>query len=100
MGAIFTKKNLLILVLIIITAYLLFYSFAGDRGLLKYISLQKQISEANGKSEVLQQQKTQLEQKVKLLSDKSLDLDMLEEQARKNYKLVDEDEFVILDSAN
>ena len=100
MGAIFTKKNLLILVLIIITAYVLFYSFAGDRGVIRYLGLQQEIKEANARSDELQQQKTQLEQKVKLLSDKSLDLDMLEEQARKNYKLVDEDEFVILDSSD
>ncbi len=44
-------------------------------------------------------EKEQLEQKVRLLSSASLDLDLLEERTRTVLNFAAEDEFIILDSA-
>lgn len=84
---------------IMLFMYFLFYTINGERGLLKYLYLKKEISQAQKIAAQYNLQKTKLEDKVKLLSSSSLDLDMLEERARIVLNLVGDDEFIILDNS-
>lgn len=82
----------------LLSIYFVFHGISGDRGLLKLLYLKNEISEAQKIAETYHQQKNKLEEKVKLLSSSSLDLDLLDERARIVLNLVDKDEFIILDA--
>jgi cell division protein FtsB len=88
------------LVLIGVLAYFVFFTINGDRGILKYFYLQKEIASAKKIAVEYEQQKLSLEEKVKHLSNSSLDLDLLEERARIVLNLAADDEFVLLDDDN
>ena len=77
--------------------YFVFHSFSGERGLVRYLYLKSEISAAKTVSNSFNMQKTELESKVRLLSNSSLDLDLLEERARIVLNLAGADEFIILD---
>lgn len=79
--------------------YFGFHTINGDRGLLKYLYLKKEIAEARLIYEGYHRQKQHLEEKVRLLSSSSLDLDLLDERARVVLNYTAEDEFVILDGS-
>jgi cell division protein FtsB len=59
--------------------------------------LQDKVVEAEKISENYSKQRQDLEQKVKLLSSSSLDLDLLDERARSVLNVIGDDEFIILD---
>lgn len=82
----------------LLSIYFVFHGISGDRGLLKLLYLKNEISEARKIADTYHQQKTKLEEKVKLLSSSSLDLDLLDERARVVLNLVGKDEFIILDA--
>ena len=77
--------------------YFAFHAVNGERGLLKYLYLRQEISEARKIAAEYDRQKSRLEEKVKHLSNASLDLDLLEERARIVLNLAGRDEFIILD---
>lgn len=77
--------------------YFAFYTINGERGIRRYMHLRQEIEYASQVAEKYHQEKNRLEEKVRLLSSSSLDLDMLDERARKVLNLVREEEFVILD---
>ena len=79
--------------------YFAFHAINGDRGLLKYLYLRQEIAEAQKIAGNYNSQKLKLEEKVKHLSNSSLDLDLLEERARIVLNLAGQDEFIILDEA-
>ena len=60
--------------------YFAFHAINGDRGLLKYLYLRQEIAEAQKIAGHYNSQKLKLEEKVKHLSNSSLDLDLLEER--------------------
>lgn len=93
------KTSGFLMLCIMVFAYFLFYTVNGERGFLKYLYLKKEIAQAQKISEQYSSQKKELEDKVKLLSSSSLDLDMLEERARVVLNLVGNDEFIILDNS-
>lgn len=82
---------------VLLTLYFLFYSINGERGLLKYMYLRQEIDSAQKIAQQYHQQKNNLEEKVKHLSNSSLDLDLLEERARIVLNLAGQDEFILLD---
>lgn len=82
----------------LLSIYFVFHGISGDRGLLKLLYLKNEIREAQKIADNYHQQKNKLEEKVKLLSSSSLDLDLLDERARVVLNLVDKDEFIILDA--
>ena len=59
--------------------------------------LQDKVAEAEKLNENYDRQKDELEQKVKLLSSSSLDLDLLDERARAILNVIGDDEFIIID---
>ena len=73
-----------------------FYGIKGDRGVLKYIYLRQKIADSQKIAMEYNLQKVKLEEKVKRLSNDSLDLDLLEERARIVLNLAGNDEFIVL----
>ncbi len=92
------KNSGLLIFCSLLSVYFIFHGISGDRGLLQLLYLKNEISEAQKIAETYHNQKVKLEEKVKLLSSSSLDLDLLDERARVVLNLVGKDEFVILDS--
>lgn len=92
------KSSGLLIFCALLSLYFIFHGISGDRGLLKLLYLRNEISEAKQIANTYHQEKAKLEEKVKLLSSSSLDLDLLDERARVVLNLIDADEFVILDS--
>ena len=91
------KNSGFLVLLILIFFYFSFYTIKGERGLLKYMYLSKEIAYAKTIASQYKAQKQKLEDKVRLLSSSSLDLDMLDERARVVLNFAGDDEFVILD---
>ncbi|MBE6445213.1 MAG: septum formation initiator family protein [Alphaproteobacteria bacterium] len=91
------KESVVWIVLFAIPAYFAIYAINGERGLPKYFYLKKEIADAQKISAEYARQKLLLDEKVKHLSNSSLDLDLLEERARIVLNLADSEEFIILD---
>lgn len=87
-------------VIILTFIYFSVYAVKGERGLMKYVYLTSEVAQAKETADKYAKEKTEWEEKVKLLSSNSLDLDMLDERARIVLNMVGEDEFVILDDIN
>ena len=91
-------KNLMWQIAIVfVCLYFGFYTINGDRGLLHYMHLSREIEYAKQVAAKYHNEKVKLENKVHLLSSESLDLDLLDEQAKTVLNLVREDEFIIVD---
>ena len=91
------KKSGFLIVFGICSFYFVMNAIKGDRGIFRYLYLK-------GKVEVAQQEraryalkKKDLEHKVAMLSEQSLDLDYLEERARIVLGMVRSGEYVVLD---
>lgn len=91
------KNSSFLLVCILLFCYFAYHAINGERGLLKYMYLKQEIAQAEKIAQNYHHQKMQLEDKVRLLSSSSLDLDLLEERARVVLNLAGQDEFIILD---
>lgn len=83
----------------LLMVYFAFHAVNGERGLLKYLYLRQEIAEAEKIARNYNLQKIKLEEKVKHLSNASLDLDLLEERARVVLNFAAADEFIILDES-
>lgn len=92
------KNSGILIFCTLLSLYFMFHGISGERGLLKMLYLRSEISEAQKISDNYKNQKDKLEEKVKLLSSSSLDLDLLDERARVILNLAAKDEFIILDA--
>lgn len=92
------KNSGILIFCTLLSLYFLFHGISGERGLLKLLYLRSEISAAQKIADSYRLQKEKLEERVKLLSSSSLDLDLLDERARIVLNLVSADEFIILDS--
>ena len=93
----YLKNSSLLLLAVFVGVYFAFYAVNGERGIIKYMALRQEINEAQKIAATYRQQRTSLEEKVKHLSNSSLDLDLLEERARIVLNMAAQDEFIILD---
>lgn len=91
------KSSGFIVLLMVLCSYFSYFAVKGDRGVLTYMALQDKVSEAEKVRADYDRQRADLEQKVKLLSSSSLDLDLLDERARAVLNVIGDDEFIILD---
>ena len=91
------KSSGFIVLLMALCAYFAYFAVKGDRGFLKYVYLQNKIAEAEEMNANYDKQRQEWEQRVKLLSSSSLDLDMLDERARTVLNMIGPDEFIIID---
>lgn len=85
--------NSLMFLLII---YFIYHSISGERGILAYVKLKKQLVV---RSEILNELKTErkkLEASVKLINPKTLDKDMVDELARRELGLIGKDEVMLI----
>ncbi len=80
--------------------YFLVHSFHGDRGIIAWMHLQKQVAVAEKTLSETRLVREDLEKKIKLLKINpdtgNLDMDMLDERSRLMTGLIKPDEFVIL----
>ena len=92
-----SKSSAFIVLLMALCSYFSSFAVKGDRGFLKYMYLQNKVAEAEKINQDYDAQREEWEQKVKLLSSGSLDLDLLDERARTVLNVIGDDEFIILD---
>lgn len=92
------KSSSFVLLCILLFVYFAFYTINGERGLLRYLYLKKEISQTQKIATEYHNKKSKLGEQVRLLSSSSLDLDLLDERTRDILNFVGEDEYVILDS--
>ncbi len=91
------KQNWIFLLSGFIVFYFGFHTFCGDRNIYRYFSLKKEIAYEQMRAKQFKLQRDELQRKVDLLSEKNLDLDMLDERARVVLNMVSNEEFVLLD---
>lgn len=91
------RKSGFMILLVMFSVYFTINTIKGDRGIFKYMYLKNKVEAAQAKQAQYQQIKKDLEHKVAMLSEKSLDLDYLEERARIVLNMASSDEYVILD---
>ncbi len=75
--------------------YFSYHLIEGDRGLFAYLKLQQEMQVQNAELQLSTLEKNKLEKRVQLMNPENLDLDMLEERARKVLGLAHPDEVVI-----
>ncbi len=76
--------------------YFAYHAVQGEHGLNAWWQVTRQIAVAEAKVAQLEEERARLERRVRLLRPDSLDPDMLEEQARRMFNYVRDDEIVIL----
>ncbi len=93
----FRASSGFLFVVILTFIYFSFYAVKGERGLIRYFALTQEVSKAQDVLQKYDFEKKQWEDKVRLLSSESLDLDMLDERAHIVLNMLHPNEFVILD---
>lgn len=78
-----SKKMILNIFLFLLLAYFVFHSIYGNRGIIAYFSLNRQLEKAYSELNSLKAERVELEHRVKLLRPESLDKDMLDQEARR-----------------
>lgn len=91
------KKSGILIVFGIFSFYFAINAIKGDRGFFKYLYLKGKVEAATAERERYALIKKDLERKVAMLSEQSLDLDYLEERARIVLNMAKDGEYVILD---
>ena len=84
------------LIIFFIFIYLVYFFVNGQRGLLKYFYLTKQAEEYNHTLANLKAENDYYIDRTKRLQPNTVDLDFLDEQARKKLGLIDKNEIVII----
>jgi len=79
-----------------LVAYIAYNTVQGDRGLIAYWQLTKQVEQAKSVRAELDQQRQRLENRVQLMYPQSLDPDMLDERARFMLGYSRADEYVVI----
>ena len=78
--------------------YFLVHAFHGDRGILAWMHLQKQVSSAEQTLAATRNVREDYGRRISLLRSEHLDADMLDERARIMAGLVRPDEIIIVDA--
>ena len=82
---------------IFLSIYFGYHIFQGERGVISWLQLSKKVKIDEEQLAALTTEKETLEQRVKLLRPDSIDLDMLDEQARRLLNYTKKDEVTIHD---
>ena len=75
--------------------YFLYHAAQGDRGLIAFWQLSKQVTQAENTHSVLNQKRAELQNRVSLLNPNSLNSDMIDERARFILGYTKTDEIII-----
>lgn len=68
---------------VLLFVYFCYHAVSGERGLMALIQYSKRVEKLHAEADTMRAKRLQLEHRVSLLKPESLDLDMLDEQARK-----------------
>ncbi len=79
-------------------SYFGYHMISGGRGILAYFKLSSQISSFQSELELVRMERLNLEHSANLLKSESLDLDLLEEQAKKILGYAKPQEVVLIDN--
>lgn len=82
------------LMLLSIMFYLVFHAVSGERGMLALFTETRKLDEVKAELARVKAQHDTLDHKVRLLSDGSLDLDLLDEQVRRVLGMANKNEVV------
>ncbi len=77
-------------------AYFGFHAYHGEFGIYSKYQLEDRVAELQAKLDVVHGQRMELERRVQLLHDGTLEKDMLDEQARKALNVSHIDEITII----
>lgn len=94
-----SKSSAVVVILMFLCGYFTYFAVKGDRGILRYMYLREKVAEAEKISANYDKKRSELEQKVNLLSSSSLDLDLLDERARAVLNVIGDNEFIIIDDS-
>jgi cell division protein FtsB len=83
-----------------VAGYFIYHAVQGDRGILAWLRVNQQLEAAQVELAKSGTDRAALEQRVALLNNSSLDLDMLEERARVMLNFSDPDDVVIFLPSN
>jgi cell division protein FtsB len=83
-----------------VAGYFIYHAVQGDRGILAWLRVNQQLEAAQIELTKSATDRAALEQRVALLNNSSLDLDMLEERARIMLNFSDPDDVVIFLPSN
>ena len=83
-----------------VAGYFIYHAVQGDRGILAWLRVNQQLEAAQVELAQSATDRAALEQRVALLNNSSLDLDMLEERARIMLNFSDPDDVVIFAPSN
>lgn len=87
------------LFLVLIMFYIAFHAVSGERGVFALLKETQRLDELQTELTRVQSKRMALEHKVRLLSNESLDLDLLDEQVRKVLGLANKGEVLYFDDA-
>lgn len=86
------RQNFIAIIGICLSVYFCYHLVAGERGYLRFMSLERQISAAEQEYQGLSSERQSIEQKVVMMRPGSINRDLLEERAREvlGYRYQDE----------
>ncbi|MGB1547899.1 MAG: FtsB family cell division protein [Alphaproteobacteria bacterium] len=76
--------------------YFGYHTIQGEHGILAWVQLASQVNQAKATVVAIEEERDQLANRVRLLHPDHLDLDMLDEQARRLLSMGREDEILLL----
>ncbi len=100
MKALSVKKNIKLIasniVWICVAAYFVFHVFTGARGAVSWAKLSREVAKLETELKNIREENAFLENKINLLRDNNLDLDLLQEQAMSILGYANADDIVVL----
>jgi|TARA_B110000503_G_scaffold50990_1_gene82464 cell division protein FtsB len=81
-----------------IVCYFSYHMISGGRGMLAYLKLSSEISSVQSELELVRMERLDIEHSANLLKSESLDLDLLEEQAKRILGYAKPREIVLIDT--
>lgn len=91
------RKIIAIFLLVTLVFYFLYNILNGDRGILALFELSEKHKVLQDEVKILEEERAILQSKVSRMRSDSLDLDLLEEQARKNLGYGEKDETIYVE---
>jgi cell division protein FtsB len=84
------------IIFILLLSYFSYHLLSGERGLIALMELSKKVDDSRANLDQVVADRLRLEHRVSLLRDESLDLDLLDEQARRLLGYVGKDDVIYL----
>lgn len=92
----FIKLYKATILIVIFSLYFVYHTVIGQRGILSLIDISKELDVVKQELEQVRFERVTLEHKVKLMNSASLDLDLVEQQAKQVLGVADPRENVII----